>query len=192
MTDLLSFRTEPWAKRLSLALALPALLLGLAACSGTAASDAGTSTTSGGSAASSVSSDDIGSMDGYLYDKPIFEWQLRYAECMRGQGQSFPDPKVDDVEWSSGDPDASAVCYLELGDVPAPIGGAPTAEEMMEEELQYAECLRDHGVSVADPAAGQGVDSPDDLPAEVAKACDTTAENMKKVQEELKELQKKG
>ncbi|PRA78391.1 hypothetical protein [Microbacterium sp. MYb66] len=194
MTDLLPFRTEPWANRLALALALPALLLGLAACSGTPASDASTSTASSTSESSTASgsADDIGSMNGVLYDKPIFEWQLRYAECMRAHGESFPDPKVDDIEWNPRNSDASDACYDEVGEMPAPIGGAQSADDFMAEALRDAQCWRDHGVSVEDPTLEHGLVTPDNLPEAVSEACDRSEDDLKKAQERLKEIQKNG
>lgn len=100
---------------------------------------------------------------------------LDFARCMREHGVEMPDPEFDDQgggriiigrapdEASSGgpesaseiDPEAHEACkhFLEQGML-AP-GGKPDPQ-MQERALQFARCMREHGVNVPDPKFDEG------------------------------------
>jgi hypothetical protein len=112
---------------------------------------------------------------------------LKYAQCMRDNGVSMPDP----VEGEAGsmyegvDQDspafqsADAVCAPILQGVVDEREGQHGQDEAAqhEEMLALAKCLRDHGIDVADPAPGMekpfgdSLDRTDPAVAQAIKAC---------------------
>lgn len=64
------------------------------------------------------------------------DWQLKYAECMRGKGVNIPDPSGGSMQLDDGgDPDALVAateeCREELGAPPPPEGGFEMDAEQM-------------------------------------------------------------
>jgi hypothetical protein len=90
--------------------------------------------------------------------------QLDFARCMRDQGLDFPDPTADAdgnlrFQPPSGDIDQDAfregaeACQEYL-----PAGGElldPDDPEVQDAQLEFAQCMRDEGIDVPDPQAGQ-------------------------------------
>jgi hypothetical protein len=153
-------------RRSSLAAALlatPLLLIALAACAGAPPTD------NPGPQKSPVA--DAG------------QWALDFAECMRAEGIDMEDPNsnggVVAMAPSDETPErqaATETCIEKLGPSPAGngsrgAGGGPSAEEMHEQLLEMAACLRDLGFDVADPKPGEGVGMPAGLTDEALEQC---------------------
>lgn len=144
-------------------LAGPTLLFGLAACA----------PTTGVGLQDPASSSNAGEMT-------RAQWQLKYAECMRGEGIDMPDPDVNgSVSVGGGGPDPAALqvaadkCRTELGSPPA-----VTAEEQESADQQFlqwgreiAECYRENGYDMPDPKAGEELQLPSDAPGTVVEQC---------------------
>lgn len=102
------------------------------------------------------------------------EYQLAFAECMRGQGVEVDDPGSDGMNITAADEafmEAADACQGELGAPPAPEGAEGSGEDLRAEHLEIAECMREHGVDVVDPAPGENLDVPADVPVEVMETC---------------------
>lgn len=103
--------------------------------------------------------------------KDVMEGMRAWAQCMRDQGFDVPDPYVDPATGKpafgfegpgKGDPmeeqfvTAMMVCepyetaYQE-------IGRQPFTDQQMALWLIYTQCVRDHGVEVADPDQASGI-----------------------------------
>jgi len=149
-------------------LAVPAMLGAslLAFVTGCAAPATSTPPTSS-STSSSSSADDP--------DKDFLQWQLKFAECMRGQGQNVSDPEPDGSvtmempEDAAAYEAATATCTEEVGAPPAQTGGAK--DNVDEDMLKAAQCLRDAGYDVPDPTGG-GLGLPSGVTDEALEACD--------------------
>ncbi|MEU6642688.1 hypothetical protein ABZ863_09050 [Saccharomonospora sp. NPDC046836] len=144
-------------------LAVPLLLAVLNACSTADDTPAPDSSPESGNARSYDSFDD---------------YQLAFAECMRGRGVDMPDPDSDGMDFGTGGDmdafvEAAEACQDELGQPPAPEGsGSPVSdEERLAEYLEIAECFRANGIDVADPQPGGALDLPDDISSEVFEEC---------------------
>ena len=137
-----------------------ALALVLAACAGGGEGDGVASL--GGSAQPTATTNGGGSSD------PT-QAALQFAKCMRQHGIDMPDPKVDSegrmsitINGGRGklgpdDPkfkEAQQACqkYLPNGGKPA----KPSAEQL-QKALQFARCMRQHGIDVPDPGADGGI-----------------------------------
>lgn len=145
-------------------LAVPMLIVGLAACS-PAAGGGDTPTPDSGSGQQQLTNT---------------EWQLKYAECMRGEGIDMPDPSANgSVAMSLDDSNMAAVqaaaevCQGKLGQMPA-----MNAEEQAAAEQEYlewirgvAECYRENGFDMPDPKTGEEVQWPTDAPDTVQEQC---------------------
>ncbi|MCP2637197.1 hypothetical protein K0817_011570 [Microbacterium sp. HD4P20] len=109
------------------------------------------------------------------------EFQLAFAECMREQGIDMPDPGSDGahIEAGSGDgfTEAAEVCLDELGAPPSGSGGARPSDEQHEIFLEMAQCFRDNGLDVPDPAPGESLTVPMDAPQELFEECATAGAN---------------
>ncbi|MQA86164.1 MAG: hypothetical protein GEV03_16405 [Streptosporangiales bacterium] len=84
---------------------------------------------------------------------------VRFAQCMREHGVDMPDPKPGDnpglIRMTPGSDtspeemeEARAACQEYL---PAPTGDP---QEMQDQMLKYAQCMRDHGIDMPDPEGG--------------------------------------
>jgi hypothetical protein len=119
---------------------LAASALGLAACGG----DETPAT-----AASNASDDD-----------KVREAQVKFAECMRENGVDMPDPQPDGkqtfkVGGDSGNSpeefeEAQKACEKYQQDIRPNLSEEDKAE-MKEKALEFARCMRDHGVDMPDP-----------------------------------------
>ncbi len=132
----------------------------LAACSSTAAPKSENGAAPNSPAAASGSFED---------------YQLKLASCMREQGIDMPDPSSDgsvSLNLGSNSQDAvtaaSQVCRTKLGNPPAYSGSDPA--QVQKEQLQYAQCLRKHGVNAPDPKPGEAYSIPN-ASSEIARAC---------------------
>ena len=106
------------------------------------------------------------------------EWQLAYASCMRDEGIDMPDPDpsgggmrvpMDDMAALE---QASTTCRAKLGNAPAPDGREPMSDEaMLEHQLRAAQCFREHGFDVDDPAPGRALGIPNDVSQDVLETC---------------------
>jgi hypothetical protein len=93
---------------------------------------------------------------------------LDYAECMRDHGIDMPDPKISSdegggilIEQEAGadmDPEsdgfqqANEACQPILDDAMGEIEVDPEQQaEMREQLLEFAQCMRDHGIDMEDP-----------------------------------------
>lgn len=145
--------------------AVPVLAFVLAACSPTAGDAGGQPNEKPATAASS---------------EPLYEWQLAYAACMRGEGVDFPDPDVNNggvislpSAGDAGAAEAAQKCGEELGNPPAMSPGEQKKadEAFRKMAAEMAQCYRDNGFDVADAPAGEMPKVPDDAPEEVLDEC---------------------
>jgi hypothetical protein len=91
--------------------------------------------------------------------------QLDFARCMRDQGLDFPDPEPDaegnlQFRPPDGDLDQGALqdgleaCEQHLENAGGPLAD-PDDPEFQDSQLDFARCMRDEGIDVPDPQAGQ-------------------------------------
>jgi len=112
------------------------------------------------------------------------QWALDFAACMREHGIDMedPDPNGGSVAQRPADEtperqEATAACLEKLGPSPVRDGGGskgaggPSAEEMHEQLLAMAKCLRDLGYDVKDPAKGSGLGIPEGITEEDLEKC---------------------
>jgi hypothetical protein len=127
--------------------AVPLLLLGLAACGG--------------------SGDSSGASDTSSSDDPQ-DQAVKFAQCMRDNGVDIPDPQTDDQGRFSLRLDGGAKVDKDKVDAAMkackkynPIGDGGRLRdlendpEFQEAQLRWAQCMRDHGVDVPDPGSGE-------------------------------------
>ena len=128
------------------------LLAGLAL----AGCDGGTGLTGGGAPAATTAADPVGELRTAA---------LQFSSCLRERGYDVPDPTFDErgfpafAEPLRGDQAyeaARAECRVAL-DEAAVAAGAPTKEEMTEQLLGFARCMRERGVEMPDPAPEGGL-----------------------------------
>ena len=157
---------RPAPLQLILAVASVALAAVLAACSSPAASADGVvslaTSAPGGSAAPSASA-----------ESPE-QAMLDYAQCMRDHGIDMPDPVFNsngdgggtvtqqgpnlDPKSQPGFQAAEDACKHFMEDVKRSAGGKPMTAEEQQAFLDFAACMREHGVDMADPTfEGGGV-----------------------------------
>lgn len=99
-----------------------------------------------------------------------------YSECMRDQGIDMPDPTsgggVIEISGDGGDFEAmdaaAAVCEPILEDAFGEFEMSPEQQaEMLDQELAFAQCMRDNGVDWPDPSGdlsgGVAIQLPDDI-----------------------------
>ncbi|MEU6430354.1 hypothetical protein ABZ860_31050 [Microbispora sp. NPDC046973] len=91
------------------------------------------------------------------------EAQLKFAQCMREHGVDVPDPDADGrvrIMGKKGDEaamqKAMQACQHFMKDaVGDKLGGDdPEARDRM---VKFAQCMREHGIDMPDPAPGQGI-----------------------------------
>lgn len=120
--------------------------------------------------------------DGEPEQTPSFssleEYQLAFAECMRGEGVDISDPDNNgQVVAGSGDDFLEAIerCEEQLGAAPSGSGdgGRLSEAEQREVFLQIAQCFRDNGFDVPDPGPGEALSLPLDAPQQVREECAT-------------------
>ncbi|MEN3610888.1 hypothetical protein AAH979_15175 [Plantactinospora sp. ZYX-F-223] len=97
---------------------------------------------------------------------------LQFSSCMRERGYDVPDPVFDERGFPGfAEPElrgdqryeaARAECRVAL-DSAAVAAGAPTKDEMAEQLLAFARCMRERGVDMPDPPADGGLRLDGDL-----------------------------
>jgi hypothetical protein len=89
---------------------------------------------------------------------------VKYARCLREHGVNAPDPPAGEntirIQGASPAQEEAARQACKQS-APKAAGGAQSAEES-DQLLKIARCMRAHGVSVADPQPGQGLNLPKD------------------------------
>lgn len=106
------------------------------------------------------------------------EYQLAFSECIRGKGIDMGDPNNGGQSITQADDafnEAAKACRTEIGKPPAREGdsghGSDSADALREEHLEIAECLRERGVDVPDPAPGEDLAIPSDVPIDAFETC---------------------
>jgi hypothetical protein len=142
---------------------VPGLLLVLAlaigACGGDGGNSNGVASLDGGKATATTSPGNSG--------KDLKQMALAYARCLRQHGINMPDPTFD-------------AAGRMAGQLPAGVGPddpkfkaadqackqyAPSAEpekvdpQVQQQMLAYARCMRQHGINIADPKPGEGINA---------------------------------
>jgi hypothetical protein len=91
-------------------------------------------------------------------DPEVQDAQVRYSRCMREHGIDMPDPGADEqMRIEIDDPDAWQEAEEECRPILEEIVGTfepPSEEEqarMREQALEFAKCMREHGVDMPDP-----------------------------------------
>ena len=185
--------------RLWLAAAVPLLALSLAACGGhgtkpgVATAGGGATKTSGATPTASVDQQTA---------------MLNYARCMRDHGVNMADPETAGggglTIAISGGPvnEAQMKAAEEACRQYMPNGGAPPSmsPEQVEQMRKFAQCMRDHGVQMADPdpnnggiSVGKGAaPGPSDNPSGGMKAGPPNDPNFKAAEEACKSFLPKG
>ena len=166
-------------RTVTLAAVLAVLLLAVAAvasgCGSASSSDDGVAALDDTTATTSGEDE----QDGDATEEDPEEAALEWAECMRENGVDVPDPQVDTedggaritIRPGSGarrldriDSEkfqaAQKKCGLPFGRSGRPVLSAEEREEMQETMLEFAQCMREHGVDMPDPdfsGSGGGV-----------------------------------
>jgi hypothetical protein len=136
---------------------------------------AGSLTACGGSGDDDGASDDVASLDdgsgeatddttaGTAGPEDMEDAIVAYAECMRDHGVDMPDPQVDanggiaiTLEGGPGDEGkleaAQKACEPIMANARGEIEIDPEQEaEMQAQMLEFAECMREHGIDMPDP-----------------------------------------
>ena len=110
------------------------------------------------------------------------EAMVDFAACMRENGYDMPDPEGEGViALPAVDPeDEELMAALEACEDIIPVDeNAPSEEEMFEQDLRIAECMREEGYDMPDPQQGQGLAIPvepgDDEGMEALSRCSEEA-----------------
>ncbi|MGG7465171.1 hypothetical protein [Plantibacter sp. YIM 135347] len=109
------------------------------------------------------------------------DWQVSFSACMRDEGiADYPDPEPDgsmkagmalDDDAAAAQDAAAEACLTKLGEPPAGPSGELSAEEVKEQQLKTAKCLRDNGHEVEDPKEGQLMAIDSSIPQDVIEKC---------------------
>ncbi|ADH70169.1 MULTISPECIES: hypothetical protein [Nocardiopsis] len=108
------------------------------------------------------------------------EARLEFAECMRDNGHEMPDPEPDSeggVAFALPEADQEGFKEaLEACEEHLPVDeDAPDQQEVFEQDLKMAECLRENGIDIPDPRPGESltlpVDPEDDEHTEALTTC---------------------
>lgn len=158
-----------------LAAALAVLLLAVAAvasgCGSASAEDDGVAALDDSDATTATTEDDT---DGEPEEEDPEEAALAWAKCMREHGVDVPDPemgeggrltirpgmapgrRLDDVD-SDAFREAMQECGRPFGRSGPPALSDEQREELQETMLEFAKCMREHGVDMPDPDfSGEG------------------------------------
>ena len=130
----------------------PLLILALAGCGGSSSSP-GIATAKTGKTTTASPSASAGQAD-----------PLKFAQCMREHGVNMPDPENGKVTIQGGPGDktkidaAQKACAKYSPGAGGGRGGPPMSKADQAKLLQFAQCMRQHGVDMADPDfSGGGV-----------------------------------
>lgn len=138
-------------RQLAIILAIPILLVGLASCGGDD-SDSDDTTGSGAAGGGEATGSD--------------DQALEFVQCLREQGLDVPDPDPESgmIDLGSAVEDAGQEAVQAAVEAcrdlaPGSEGGdAGSSQEQQEALLEFAQCMRDNGVDMADPdQSGGGV-----------------------------------
>ena len=160
----------------TLAAAFAVLLLAMAAVAsgcGSSSTDDGVAALDDAPASTAGDGDGNGTQDEAATDEDPQEAALEWASCMREHGIDVPDPRVGEdgrIEIRPGtgmrlerDGDdfreAREACGTPFGDSGPPPLSEEQREELQETMLEFAKCMREHGVDIPDPdfSGGGGV-----------------------------------
>jgi hypothetical protein len=202
-------RVMPTTTRLLGAAWLAAALLVSGACTGgdeASGDDVATLGDDGGGSDDDAENDDGGGgLGGRPVDPELQDAMVEFAECMREHGIDMPDPEVGEggmvvIGGVGGDGDgppsdaemeemeaAEEACQSILEEVRSsmPRPDPEQLAEMREQALEFAECMREHGIDMPDPVFsedggisqrigdgdGPGFDPADDDFEEAAEEC---------------------
>jgi hypothetical protein len=157
-----------------------ATLLGVAACSGgdEGATDDDVATLGAGDEDATGTEDEDGGgggQGGRQVDPEFQDAMIEFAECMREQGIDFPDPQIEDgggvviagpAGGGEGPPSEADLAEVEAAqEACEPIleeveGAMPEIDpeqqqEMQDQALEFAECMREQGIDMPDPVFGE-------------------------------------
>ena len=111
------------------------------------------------------------------------EAMVDFAACMRENGYDMPDPEGEGmIALPAVDPDdEELMAALEACEDIIPVDeNAPSEEELFQEGLLMAECMREEGFDMPDPERGQGITIPvepgDDEGMEALTRCSEQAQ----------------
>jgi hypothetical protein len=115
------------------------------------------------------------------------ELMLQYAQCMRDNGVQLPDPVDGQVGTMYEGVDQESPAFVQADEACSPILQGIIEErtqqqdgEQQEDLLALAQCLRDHGIDVADPVPGaeqpfgDSLDRTDPATAQALEECTTS------------------
>ena len=147
-------------KRLGLATLAVAVLLGTAACGSSGDDDAGDDDVASLDDDSSPATD--ATTEGTAAPEDFEEAMLAFTECMRDHGIDMPDPQISGdggvaiaIEGEMDDEvfqDAQTACEPLMENARGDLELDPEQlAEMQAEMLEFTECMREHGVDMADP-----------------------------------------
>jgi hypothetical protein len=159
-------RMEDTQRRRAINVAAIVLVAGLlAACGGSDGADS-PEVASLDEGSTSGSTPDDAATDGEVTEADREQALLDFAECMRDHGIDMPDPQISEEgggvliqqDGSGIDPEsaefheADEACQPILEDAMGEIEVDPERQaEMQEQLLEFAECMRDHGIDMEDP-----------------------------------------
>lgn len=153
------------SRRGAAAVLLPLLILTITAC-GAAEKGPGvasvTSPTSTGSGSGSDADGASGSEP--MTDKEMEEAALKFTECMREHGVDMPDPTTENGIVMEAPHGAKAVAEMEAAQkacedlMPKSTMSPEEEAEMKQELLEFAQCMREHGVDMPDPTVDGGIE----------------------------------
>jgi hypothetical protein len=138
-----------------------ALALALTACGGGDGDSDGVASLTDTSGQSTTNGDQGSNGSSGAGSKDYKAAALEYARCLREHGVDLPDPVNGRFEFRSqrGDQEkleqAQRACQDILQDAAPPISEEEEAE-MREAALEFAECMREHGVDMPDPQFKEG------------------------------------
>ncbi|MBX6386429.1 MAG: hypothetical protein IRZ07_26215 [Microbispora sp.] len=131
------------------------LALALAAC-GTGPADDGIASAGGAATGTDATASASATVDRQ-------EAQLKFAQCMREHGVDMPDPGPDGrirITTKKGEQatteKAIKACEHFMKDAVGDKAGADDPE-VRDRMVKFAQCMREHGIDVPDPAPGQGI-----------------------------------
>src|SRR3954454_9635646 len=140
-------------RSMAVVLAVPAVF-GLAAC-GAKAGDDDIASAGGGTAKASASASPGESLSPQ-------DSALKFAQCMRENGVNMPDPGADGRIQIRANPGNQAKVQAAMKKCQHFMQGGgrlgnPDDPKVRDKLLKFAQCMRQHGVDVPDPQAGQGI-----------------------------------
>lgn len=141
-------------------LAVPTLVLMLAAC----APEGATSEAPGASEGAPLSDTE--------FEAARDAYDMKVAQCLRDKGFDVKDPQPGEgiVEDLPGINEAGAECYEELGDPPT-AGEKLTDAEQMDSMMKTVECLREKGYDIPDPSIDTGIRGTETVPDSDLTVC---------------------